>query len=433
MAEPVNVPFPRPEPREPDLQGQVDDLRLALRDWRRNREYSESTQKRLEQITLQCAQLVETWQQMQKRLGERGAATQRLLPGTGERIRALERAIENEWEAIPTGPDDPARQVAGQMANLVESCVTATNLALRGFENAENRVAALEREIQTGLAQVSHDLQQVLTEIRAGRQALPAAAPFPLEGVMRIHQELRESGAEAATPSADSAEPVHDVQPAVAATTALESRVETLERTVEHVAETTASVEKRRPWGLIGATIAIGTVALVLFGLWMQRRVDARLNEAAAQVAAAERQRDAEVASTREQASQQVAAAQRTATQAQVVGTVMAAPDLVRYWLTGLGESRAYAHVLISRSRGVVFSASLLQAPGSGKTYQLWLLTRGGPVSAGVLTPDGQGRVTLVSESALILPGRLTGALVTREPNGGSVAPSTDRVLIQVE
>ena len=437
VAEPLNNPFPRVEPRDPDIQSQVDDLRLALRDWRRQREYSDTTQKRLEQITMQCAQLVEAWQLMQRRgggaAGQLPALTGRVAPGTGERIRALERAIESEWEAIPTGADDSARQISEQAASLVESCVTATNLALRGFENAENRLATMEREIHTGLAQLSRDLQQVLTEIRSGRPQGDPATPFPLEGVMRIHQELREGGPPApGAPQTVAVSRTEGLPQLAASTTALEQRVDSLERTVERVADTPPPA--RGPRWLSGAVIVLlGLASFALLGTWLQRRIDGRLAAAAEQVASAERQRDAAVAATRQEAAQQVSDARRTAAQAQIVGTVMAAPDLVRYWLGGLGESRAYAQVLISRSRGLVFSASRLAQPAAGQTYQLWLLTSGGPVHAGMVTPDEQGRVTLATDAPPSLPGRLMGAVVTREAMRPASTPSPDRVLVQLE
>jgi hypothetical protein len=438
VAEPLDAPTARTDARDTDVQAQLDDLRLALRDWRRTREYSQPTQKRLEQITLQCAQLVETWQQMQRRrtVGADRAADgtgleRRLHQGTGERIRSLERAIESEWEALPTGPDDTARQISEQAASLVESCVTAANLALRGFENAEARVTALEREIQSGMAQLSRDLQSVLTEIRAVRQpALPGAAPFPLEGVMRIHQELRDSDAGAA--AAPALEAPRAVPQTPESTTGLTARVESLERKVEQADPTEAQRRGWRPWYAVAALLVV-LAGLTLLGIGLQRRIDARLNAAALQVASAERQRDATVAAAKQEAAQQVADARQTAAQAQIVGNVLAAPDLVRYWLAGTGESPAYAHVLISRSRGLVFSASRLRPIAAGKTYQLWLVTRGGPVSAGPLTPDAQGRVTLATETAVVLPGRLTGAFVTVETAGGASVPSAERVLVQLD
>jgi len=169
-------------------------------------------------------------------------------------------------------------------------------------------------------------------------------------------------------------------------------------------------------------------------GMWMQRRIDARLNEAAIRVTAAERQRDETTAATREEASRQVAEARESAAKAQVVANILAAPDLVRYWLTGArADSRAYAQILFSRSRGMVFSASRLEPPGNGRTYQLWFLTRGEPVSGGVITPDSAGRVTLATDIPIAVEGRLLGAVVTVEAAGGGATPSAERVLIRAE
>ena len=468
MPEHVNLPIPGPDTREPDIQGQIDGIRSALRDWQRTREYSHPTQKRLEQLTVQCAQLVDSWQQMQRRrnggvageLEVNGAGTlETLHQATGERIRALERAIEQEWESLPATSTDPARQISEQAVSLVESCVTATNLALRGFANAESRVSALEREIQTGMTQLSRDIQSVLTELQNLRSpGLPGPAPaFPLEGVMRIHQELRESAAPpaangqtidvppAASQQAIVAQPGASQQAietrppatlpeAAEPTTVLSARVESLERAVEDVVQReTAPQGGWRGWYVAaGVLVIVGAVAL--FGLWLQRRVDERLDEAALRVSTAERQRDAAIDATRQDAARQVADARQSAAQAQIVGNVLAAPDLVRYWLRGAtADSPAYGHVLFSRSRGLVFSASRLAPADAGKTYQLWLSTRTGPVSAGLVNPDTEGRVTLASEVPLTVTGRLTGAFVTVEPEGGRTEPSSQLVLVRIE
>lgn len=444
MAEPVSIA--KTDSHGTDLQTQIDDLRVALNDWRRNREYSKPTQERLLQITMQCARLVESWQEMERRRGGNAAA-----PGsesraghgpldsrTSQRIHALEHAIEKEWEALPQDPDDPARRLSEQAASLAESCVTAATLALRGFANAEARLVALERDIQTGMAQLSRDLQSVLTEIRTARpQSLPgASSTFPLEGVMRIHQELRESEETAAPgPQKLEAEPPRALPQPEESVPALAARVESLERAVESAAvETSSPRRNRRAWYAAAGVLIAVAVAAAIFGLQLQRRVDARLNEAALRVSTAERERDAMIASAREEASRQVAEARQSAAQAQIVGNVLAAPDLVRYWLRGAGtDSPAFAQVLFSRSRGMVFSASRLDPAGAGRTYQLWLLTREGPVSAGVLTPDSAGRVTFVADVPLTVSGRLTGAMVTLEPAGGRSEPSGERALIKVD
>lgn len=454
MAEPFHVPFQQNGPPDADLQAQIDDLRAALQDWRRTRAYSQPTEERLAQITLQCARMVESWEQVEQsrtpasltsaldepRPGPRAIESQ-VQPDPREKIRAIERSIEHEWEALREGPEDPDRQLREQAVKLAESCVAAANLTVQSFARAESRLAALEQDLQGRMTQLSQDLQSVVAELRQARpQSLPApAAAFPLESVMRIHEELRE---DAATPSntlkpAPAPEPT--LPPAADSSTALVARVESLERTVHSGAN--EPVQADAGWRRQSIVVAVAALAgIVLFGVWLQRRVDTRLGEAAARVTAAERQRDAttaetntRLAATREEASREIAAARQSAAQAQIVGNVLAAPDLVRYWLTGAdANARAFAQVLFSRSRGMVFSASRLPAPGAGKTYQLWLVTRGGPVSGGLITPDASGRVTLALETVpLSADRRLAGAFVTLEPAGGSAQPSAEQMLVR--
>jgi anti-sigma-K factor RskA len=449
MAEQLDAPIPRNDARDVDLQAQVDGLRQALRDWRRTREYSQPTEERLAHITLQCARMVDTWQQAERRRSTAVAAADdgpewtgadaHVQQATGERIRALERAIEREWNSLPESTDEAPGHLSAQVVSLAESCVTAANLTLRSFANAESRLAALEQDLQTHMRQLSRDLQSVLAELRSARPpSLPGTAPaFPLESVMRIHEELRESdGASRPAPDALKPAPLRPLPQASEPDNGVVARLASLERTVESVAEAAAEKPRSSGWRPLYtvAAIVIALAGLALTGLWMQRRIDARLNEAAGRVAAAERQRDEATATTREQASRQIAEAQQSAAKAQVVANILAAPDLVRYWLTGASaDSRAYAQILFSRSRGMVFSASRLEQPGEGRTYQLWFLTRGEPVNGGLITPDSAGRVTLATDTPIPVEGRLVGAVVTVEAAGGGARPSTERVLIRAE
>ena len=442
MTEPVQAPVRENDPREPDLQGQVQDIRLALEEWRRTRTYSQATEQRLAKITVQCARMVETWQQIEQRRSVGLAGLERGGNGAdadaphesavGENLRALEHTIEHEWEALPEGDE---------RAMLAESCVAAAELTLRGFARAESRLASLERDLHGRMEQLSHDLQAVVTELRSARpQALPGAAPaFPLESVMRIHEELRDSDPAAPAAGALKAAPARALPQAADAGPALAARIETLER----AAEKADVAPQRAGWQPLhtALTLLVALAAFAVFAFWMQRRVDEKLSEAAARVATAERQTEEttaaarqEAAATREEAARQVADARQSATQAQIVGNVLAAPDLLRYWLVGVeAGSRAYAQVLFSRSRGIVFSASRLPAPGDGKAYQLWLLTRTGPVSAGVLTPDNEGRVTFTTDAPLGVQGRVASVLVTLEPVRGAAQPSAARVLVRTE
>jgi hypothetical protein len=264
---------------------------------------------------------------------------------------------------------------------------------------------------------------------------------------MRIHQELRESNDEAG-PEAKPlpAAPPRALAEEAASTKALAARVESLERAIsssserrpEHdggfIAEQ-ASPSRAGWWPWVAAAAVVAALGgTALFGLWQQRRIEAHLNEAAVQVAAAERQRDATVAAARDEAARQVADAQRAAAQAQIVSNVLAAPDLVRYWLRGAGQyADAYAQVHFSRSRGAVFSATRLLPATGDRTYQLWLLTRAGPVNAGLVTPDAEGRATLTIDDPIALSGRLTGAVLTLEPAGGRTEPTGEAVLTRID
>lgn len=442
MAQPLDAPIPEHDTRVADLQTQIDDLRLALLDWRRSRDHSQPTEDRLAQITLQCARMVESWQSMEQRRtggvsGLDRAVESRLHQAAGERLRALERAIEQEWNSLPQGRDDAGRQLADQTSGPGDGRIAAADLTLRGFAHVETRLAALEQDLQAGMAQLSRELQSVIAELKNARpqRAPGAAAAFPLESVRRIHEEMRESEEAGPAPEALKSASAPRALPGPAeATTALVARVESLERAVTGVTESAA--EAPRGWRPLYFVLALVVLlaGAALFGVWVQRRVDARLSDAAARVVEAERQRDATAAAIRADAAREVAEARQSAAQAQIVGNVLAAPDLVRYWLTGAGgDSRAYAQVLFSRSRGMVFSASRLDPAPEGRTYQLWLLTVGEPVNAGLIAADTSGRVTFATDVPLTVPRRLTGALVTLEAPGGASQPSADRVLVRAE
>lgn len=106
---------------------------------------------------------------------------------------------------------------------------------------------------------------------------------------------------------------------------------------------------------------------------------------------------------------------------------IVAADDLVRFDLSGPGAP-AHARALWSRRHGMVFSAEGLSPLPAGRTYQLWVISRGTPVSAGVFEIAGDGRARVVMPT----PDSLTAVeavAVTVEPAGGVAAPSTTPIL----
>lgn len=440
------------------LQTQIDRLSLTLQQWRQTQEHLLPMEQRLSQLTEQCDEIVTRWTatdqrhsravgELEARLTDWNAIEARLQHDASQRLRELEQTIKHEWEALREIHGEPARQLREQAANLGETCLAAAHSALSGFERAEARLAALEADLQGRMSQLSADLHGAVAELRAASErrqpALPAAvAPFQLDSVMRIHEGLREG--DAAARSLAAAPGVHD--PAAKPEPALSDRLESLERAVttgkEEAKETAGLTDRMRRTSRVAlAVLALAVLAVVVGGVALQRRVEARLNEAASRVAAAEQQAavaaelaNKRVVEARQEAEQQIQDARQTAQQAQVIGAVLAAPDLVRYNLVG-GEQapRAFAQFLWSRSRGVVFSGSRLPAPSRGTTYHMWLLTNAEPVPAGVLVPDSAGRVMLATDTPPAVPRRVIGVSVTAEPSGTRRTPSGATILARTQ
>lgn len=395
-------------------------------------------QQRLTEVTDRCTEILNRWTatddrhahaiaEVEGRLGEWAAIENRLQQESVQRIRELEQKIEHEWQALRQIHEAPAQQLREQAAALGETCVAAANLALRGFERAEARFAALETDLQDRLGQLSRDVQAALAEMKresGRRNALGTGIePFPLDGVMRIHEELREAGAGG---------------PVDSAPRQLPARIEIPPQTIDHphpedAAPPSAEGLRRYAVVLAGSALAIVLVA----GLFVQRQLSARLDVATSRAAAAERQSQAatdaaakQIATTRAEADRQIAEARQTALKAEIVSNVLAAPDLIRFNLVGFGDAqRAYAQILFSRTRGLVLSGARLPIPANGATYQLWLLTDAAPVSAGLLVPDSSGRVSLATDATPNIPRRITGSVITLEPPGGGSSPSGITVL----
>jgi anti-sigma-K factor RskA len=121
---------------------------------------------------------------------------------------------------------------------------------------------------------------------------------------------------------------------------------------------------------------------------------------------------------------QQVADALRSTEAARVRLAVLTAPDLTDVALTGQSPApRASGRALWSRSRGLVFAASSLPPLPAGRTYQLWYLTSGPPVSAGVFEPEADGRAIGFFQTP-DLGAPPSGFAVSLEPDGGVPAPT---------
>ena len=140
------------------------------------------------------------------------------------------------------------------------------------------------------------------------------------------------------------------------------------------------------------------------------------------------------IEAARRDAAAQIDLARSTAARAQITSDVLAAPDLVRFNLIGPDPAaRTSAQLLLSRSRGLVFSGSRLLPPGGGNVYQIWLLTATDPVSAGTITPDDSGRATFATDRLPDVPRPVLGVRVTVEPAPGREAPSDQTALFRAQ
>ncbi len=123
-------------------------------------------------------------------------------------------------------------------------------------------------------------------------------------------------------------------------------------------------------------------------------------------------------------ADQQVTAAATQATAVRSNLALLSASDVMDVKLSGKGPATdATGRVFVSRSRGLLFSATKLPQVPEDRTYQLWFTSKTGAVSAGVVRPDADGNVT----AAFDVPaeaGAPTGFTLTVEADGGATAPT---------
>jgi anti-sigma-K factor RskA len=109
---------------------------------------------------------------------------------------------------------------------------------------------------------------------------------------------------------------------------------------------------------------------------------------------------------------------------------VLAAPDVARIDLAGQPVAPlARARALWSRNRGMIFSVTDLPPLPEGRVYQVWVVTSGAPVSAGLLTPDASGAGSAYFDTAPDIPPPVAVA-VTLEPAGGVPAPTGEQYLV---
>ena len=130
----------------------------------------------------------------------------------------------------------------------------------------------------------------------------------------------------------------------------------------------------------------------------------------------------------RDRASRALATARDTLAARDSLVATLLSPDVGTAALAGAGRPPS-ARLFWSPSRHrVVMTVFDLPPAPAGRTYQLWAIAQGKPVSLGIFNTAPDGRLT----TAMVLPPNLSFEVtaVTEEPAGGSSQPTQQPFLI---
>ncbi len=158
----------------------------------------------------------------------------------------------------------------------------------------------------------------------------------------------------------------------------------------------------RAPWRLAWGGALVAAALVVGYLAWTLSALDRELG-----------QRAAEVARLRSEVAQEWDLLR-----------LLASPEAWVVAMEGVAPSpSARGRIWWRREAGGFFFAEGLPAVPAGKTYQLWAIAAGAPVSAGVFDVDPKGSATLRVKA---LPGveKVQVFAVTLEPAGGLPKPS---------
>jgi len=116
---------------------------------------------------------------------------------------------------------------------------------------------------------------------------------------------------------------------------------------------------------------------------------------------------------------------QRFSAQTDLALSVLTAADMRELPLDGRENAvAAAARAYWSPTRGLLVVADRLPAPPPGRIYQVWIIERGQPLSAGLLGDQSEGRGMLVAPPPQQGSGPAVTIAVTDEPPSGLTAPS---------
>ena len=422
----VVLELPELEQRLSNLQTQVERL------WRKAEANVPPIEQRLAAMADQYAEYLKRWastverhtqavSQLEAYASEWKDASSRVRQETTDRLHELESTIEREWDTLKRMQEEPIRQLREQAESLTQASMAMASASQQGVDRAEARFASFESEVHIRLAELTRELQAALAEMKLRLDRHPAsrdpAAPWSLDDVTRLHGQLR-----------DGARPAGEFP-----------------HTIEHP----ALAAPREPSGILGdqapaqttavsgrwvamVGISAAVVLVAFFGWRLQSQVKAATDRATvAQQKADAAWTDAakQIEVVRQAGARQQAEMREITLRAQRMSDVAAAPDLIRFTLSGADGATGQA--MFSRSRGVVVNGWRLPSLPAASSYQAWLLTRTTPVKAGTLLAGSDGSVVLAQPTPVV-PRAVVGVMVSQESSESVEAPSGAPVLSSV-
>jgi len=423
------VELPELEQRLSNLQNQVERL------WRKAEASVPPIEQRLAAMADQYAEYLKRWAstverhtqavaQLEAYAGEWKDASSRVRQETTDRLQDLEATIEREWDVLKQMQEQPIRELREQAESLQQASLAMASASEQSVERAEARFASFESDVHFRLAELTRELRSTLAEMRM-RLDRPAgtrdpSTPWSLDDVTRLHGQLRD-GTRAPGDFTRTIDypPVASMHELPAASSSEQGGVPGANGLLPRRA-------------LAAAVVGVVVVLVIVFG-W---RLQSQIKEASERAYVAERRLDVamndaakETEAARQTAARQYAEMREVTQRAQRIADVAAAPDLIRFSLSG--ADGASGQGLFSRSRGIVVNGWRLPSLPANATYQAWLLTRTTPVKAGTLTVQPDGSATLVQQTPTI-PRAVVGVMVSAESSDAGEVPSGTPVLSSV-
>ena len=423
----VVLELPELEQRLSNLQTQVERL------WRKAEANVPPIEQRLAAMADQYAEYLKRWaatverhtqavSQLEAYASEWQDASSRVRQETADRLHELESTIEREWDTLKRMQEEPIRQLREQAESLTQASLAMASASQQGVDRAEARFASFESEVHARLAELTRELQAALAEMKLRLDRHPASrdptAAWSLDDVTKLHGQLRDS----ARPAGDFPRTIE--HPAIAAPRELSGGI-----LGDQAAPQSAGVSTK--W-LAVAAISAAVVLVAFFGWRLQSQVKAATDRATvAQQKADAAWNDAakQIEAMRQDGEQRQAELQEITLRAQRMSDVAAAPDLIRFYLSG--AEGATGQAMFSRSRGVVINGWRLPSLPANSSYQAWLLTRTTPVKVGTLLAGADGSAVLAQPTPVV-PRAVVGVMVSQESSESVETPSGSPVLSSV-